>query len=137
MIVFANCLNGLLSTTTQPLNYSLLDAFTDMSDVQLTAGVCKRFAESKGNDPHGLEGSSLILQVLSIKMIPSSTTTTDRYRMILSDGEHFLQSMLATNLNHTVTDSQVVKHSVIRVDNFTFNVVQDRRYGAIRASCQT
>lgn len=51
--------------------------------------------------------------------------------MILSDGENFLQSMLATNLNYTVTDSQVVKHSIIRVNKFTYNIVQDRRYDAV------
>ena len=98
-----------------------------MSDIQLTAGVCKRFADA--NDAQAeLDGTPIHLQVLSIKKIPSNTTpAVDRYRMILSDGENFLQSMLATGMNHTVTDGTVNKHSIISVDKFTSNLVQERR----------
>lgn len=99
-----------------------------MSNVQLTAGICKLFAESAEKKIE-FEVRPLTLQVLSIKRIPSSANAqTDRYRMILSDGEHFLQAMLATNLNHTVTESQVSKHSIIRVDSFSTSIVQERQY---------
>lgn len=97
-----------------------------MSNVQLTAGICRRFLESE-DAAQKLEGTPLLLQVLSIKKVGAGQAPTDRFRLILSDGEHFLQSMLATQLNHTVTDGLVTKHSIINVDNFTWNVVQDRR----------
>ncbi|KAI0780628.1 replication factor-a protein [Trametes elegans] len=51
----------------------------------------------------------------------------DRYRVIVSDGEHFLQSMLATQLNHLVEEEQIVKHSVAVVEKFTCNLVQDKK----------
>ncbi|KAI0636673.1 replication factor-a protein [Trametes polyzona] len=51
----------------------------------------------------------------------------DRYRVIVSDGEHFLQSMLATQLNHLVEEEQILKHSIAVIEKFTCNLVQGKK----------
>jgi hypothetical protein len=47
--------------------------------------------------------------------------------LILSDGIHFIQAMLATQINRLVTENLVDKLSVIRLDNYACNVVQNRK----------
>ncbi|KAI0672914.1 replication factor-a protein [Trametes maxima] len=51
----------------------------------------------------------------------------DRYRVIVSDGVNFLQSMLATQLNHLVEEEQVLKHSIAVIEKFTCNLVQGKK----------
>ncbi|GAA5921776.1 hypothetical protein JCM1841_001858 [Sporobolomyces salmonicolor] len=71
-----------------------------------------------------------VVQVLSVKKVASSGANgTDRYRLILSDGEHFAQAMLATALNDFVAgDAPVVtKNSIIKLLTYAVNDVQTRR----------
>ena len=49
-----------------------------------------------------------------------------RYRVVLSDGLNFVQGMLATQLNHLVTDGQIADNVVIRINDFMVNLVQNR-----------
>ncbi|KAF5356545.1 hypothetical protein D9758_008221 [Tetrapyrgos nigripes] len=89
---------------------------------ELEEGVCARLAAATRNDsvlfttPH-------VLQVLSVKKI----TDTDRFRVILSDGKHFTQAMLAFQLNHLVHDHTLNKHTIIRTDGMSCRFVQDKR----------
>jgi hypothetical protein len=49
-------------------------------------------------------------QVLDVKKIqpnPGQTVAAERYRLVISDGTHYLQAMLATQLNHLVTSNAV------------------------------
>ncbi|KAM0792535.1 hypothetical protein ACM66B_005204 [Microbotryomycetes sp. NB124-2] len=71
-----------------------------------------------------------ILQVVSCKKVNSTgQTTVDRYRLILSDGVHFAQAMVSTNLNHLIqTDPpQIDKNTVIKLTMYSVNAVQNRR----------
>jgi replication factor A1 len=45
----------------------------------------------------------------------------------VSDGEHFIQAMLATQLNSLVKDETIKKNSIINVTKMTCNFVQDKR----------
>ncbi|KAI0093894.1 replication factor-A protein 1 [Irpex rosettiformis] len=95
---------------------------------QLTSGICERIHNIKNDEEQeALTQTTPTLQVLSIKKVGPSTTAADRYRVIVSDGEHFLQAMLATQLNKFVEDDEVVKNSIIVIDKFTCNFVQDKR----------
>ena len=67
-----------------------------------------------------------VLQIIDVKQIGTNGQqqqqpapgggTTERFRLIVSDGEHYQQAMLATQLNGLVTSGQVRKFSVVQVD---------------------
>ncbi|KAH9928151.1 replication factor-a protein [Fomitopsis serialis] len=98
-------------------------------DYQLTAGICSRLADVTNIEDKILESQPTI-QFLSFKKVAPTTAgaaTVDRYRIIVSDGEHFLQAMLATQLNHLIEEERIKKHSIAVIDKFSCNLVQDKR----------
>jgi replication factor A1 len=100
-----------------------------MSDIQLSGGVCERLISTDAGEdflamPHRL-------QVLGIKQVANNKgtpATNDRHRFIISDGVHFMQSMLATQLNHLIEQKQIDKYNVIETERLSVNMVQGRRY---------
>lgn len=99
-----------------------------MSAHQLTAGVCSRLNEQELSEE--VLASKPVVQILSVKKVgnsQSSATALDRYRIIVSDGEMFLQSMLATQLNHYVDEGLINKNTICRLDKFTSNMVQEKK----------
>ncbi|KAL6301589.1 replication factor-a protein [Sparassis latifolia] len=97
---------------------------------QLTAGFCERINNLTVEDD-ALYNSKPTVQFLSFKKVPpasgAANANVDRYRIIVSDGEHFLQSMLATQLNYLIEEDQIAKQTIAVIENFTCNVVQDKR----------
>ncbi|KAG1754337.1 hypothetical protein EDB19DRAFT_1892356 [Suillus lakei] len=96
---------------------------------QLSSGICRRLNEAPQEEIDQL-ASGHTVQLLSIKKVaptPSSTTATDRYRIIISDGVHFVQAMLATQLNDLVTNGDINKNTVVIIDKLACNFVQDKR----------
>lgn len=120
------------SSSTTATSHDLLSASSSslptMPTHQLTAGICSRLNETEHSEE--LLSSKPIVQILSVKRVGSTAgpNPIDRYRIIVSDGEHFLQSMLATQLNHFVDDGQIIKNTICRLDKFTCNLVQEKRY---------
>ena len=51
--------------------------------------------------------SPITVQVLDVKPISGGGTNNDRYRLVISDGQCFIQGMLATHLNGLVGPGQV------------------------------
>lgn len=100
--------------------------------VQLTSGICSRLNEASPAEVEGLS-SGYTVQLLSIKKVTASTTTAapsiDRYRIIISDGVHFVQAMLATQLNDLVVNEEITKNSVVIVDKHSCNLIGEKRYG--------
>ncbi|KAF8205770.1 hypothetical protein K438DRAFT_1818495 [Mycena galopus ATCC 62051] len=88
--------------------------------VQLTAGSCLGLHVAAPGDT-SLFDATHTLQLLSVR------SCRDRYRIIVSDGEHFIQAMLATQLNGLVKDEVIKKNSIINVTKMTCNYVQDKR----------
>lgn len=76
-----------------------------------------------------LEIENLTVQVISMKPVgvPNSGNSPDRWRIIISDGTQFITSMLATQLNYLVQENQIRKHSIIRIPNYTVNMIGVRR----------
>ncbi|KAJ3356140.1 Replication factor A protein 1 [Entophlyctis luteolus] len=74
-----------------------------------------------------------VLQVISVKKMVSQnqdaaqSLPSDRYRIILSDGVHAMQGMLATQLNPLIVNESVTKHAVIEITKLLCNVVGGRR----------
>ncbi|SNX84757.1 probable Replication factor-A protein 1 [Melanopsichium pennsylvanicum] len=72
-----------------------------------------------------------VCQILSIKKIQASATSAsnvgDRYRIILSDGIHYAQAMLASQKRSMVESGELEKHCLIRISQYASNSVQNRR----------
>lgn len=70
-----------------------------------------------------------IVQVLSIKLLPqqSKPQSVDRYRIIISDGLHFIQAMIATQLNGLIASEEFTRFSTIKITRLTANMVQGKK----------
>jgi replication factor A1 len=102
----------------------------------LTLGICERL-NAGDQDDESLWNSKPTLQLLSIKKVSPNTsstannpnaTATDRYRIIISDSVHFLQAMLATQLNHLVEEDRIGKHTIAVIDNMSCQTIQEKRF---------
>jgi enterochelin esterase-like enzyme len=51
-------------------------------------------------------------------------------RLVISDGVHFQQAMLATQLNELVNDGQLQPKCVVRLNEYICNTVHGRRYAS-------
>ncbi|CAB9518541.1 Replication protein A 70 kDa DNA-binding subunit [Seminavis robusta] len=65
------------------------------------------------------------LQVLNIRKVNNSGAQ-DRYRIVISDGQKFIQGLLATQINHLVDNQSLQQHSIILVQKFVTNVIGGR-----------
>ncbi|CAN6326428.1 unnamed protein product [Urochloa humidicola] len=71
-----------------------------------------------------------VLQVLDVKRVNGRTPNpgaSERFRMVLSDGVHTMQSMLATAENQRILDGTIKKGSIIHLQEFTCSTIQHRR----------
>eukprot|EP00177_Eucheuma_denticulatum_P005508 GFKZ01010015.1.p1 GENE.GFKZ01010015.1~~GFKZ01010015.1.p1 ORF type:complete len:662 (+),score=94.54 GFKZ01010015.1:285-2270(+) len=71
-----------------------------------------------------------IVQICEIKKISppnASTNAPSRYRLAISDGEHFQQAMLATQLNALINQGQIKVFSLVRLNDFICNKLQNKR----------
>ena len=50
---------------------------------------------------------------------------------MISDGVHYMQAMLATQLNNLIQENQLAAHCLIRLDEFICNTVQDRQIAIV------
>ncbi|KAJ7709439.1 hypothetical protein B0H17DRAFT_998734 [Mycena rosella] len=95
--------------------------------IQLTGGSCEALQNAAPGDA-ALFDATHTLQLLSLKLVNSnSASAVDRYRIIVSDGEFFIQAMLATQLNPLVQNEQIRKNTIVNVTKMTCNFVQDKR----------
>jgi replication factor A1 len=100
-------------------------------DYHLTPGACAQITQLETNED--ICNMQPTVQFLSIKKLPPapSTPNLDRHRLIISDGVHFVQAMLATQLNELVEKDILKKHTVAVVEKFTSNIVQKKRYVSV------
>ncbi|KAI0273472.1 replication factor-A protein 1 [Gloeopeniophorella convolvens] len=99
------------------------------SPLQLTEGICLKL-NSGEKDDETLWGSKPTLQFLSIKKVVANGgggPNGDRYRIIISDGIHFLQAMLATQLNYLVEDGSISKNTVAVLEGMTCQYILEKR----------
>lgn len=50
----------------------------------------------------------------------------ERYRVVFNDSEHFIQAMIAQQLNHVVADGSLKKGCLCRLKEFQASFVKDR-----------
>ncbi|KAH7284321.1 hypothetical protein KP509_34G049100 [Ceratopteris richardii] len=68
-----------------------------------------------------------VVQVLDVRQIGTGQSVQARYRLVLSDGCHAQQAMLATQLNAYINSGQVLKGSIIRLVEYICNTIQQRK----------
>ncbi|RDL37865.1 putative single-stranded DNA-binding protein 68k chain [Venustampulla echinocandica] len=69
-----------------------------------------------------------ICQCVQIKALGSTgENPSERYRLVLSDVDNFVQSMLATQANHVVHDGKLKKGSIVRLKSWQANEVKGKR----------
>ncbi|XP_057963639.1 replication protein A 70 kDa DNA-binding subunit A-like [Malania oleifera] len=69
-----------------------------------------------------------VLQVADIRLVNTQQPSTkERYRLLLSDGNHLMQGMLTTEKNELVKAGKLQKGSVVQLTQFVCNVIQSRR----------
>ncbi|KAK6544125.1 Replication factor A protein 1 [Orbilia ellipsospora] len=67
-----------------------------------------------------------VLQVLLVKKIEAQGNTPSRYRVVLSDGLHFTQGMVATQVNQIMAEGKIDKGSIIKLTEFGTGKVKDK-----------
>ena len=120
--------NPSVSPVTHLLSTRMATQDVNMS-YQLSGGTLKKLLNSGDDDALWQAGHTF--QILSLKKVAGAREGNgpDRYRLIISDGEQYVQSMLATQLSHMVEDRQLQKNTIIQADKVTCNLVKGRRYG--------
>ncbi|RWW21335.1 hypothetical protein BHE74_00010527 [Ensete ventricosum] len=93
-----------------------------MAAVDLTQGAIGAISEGRAE-----EGTRPVVQVWDVKLVNTQQSTTERYRMLLSDGTHMQQAMLATQMNGLVKSGALQKYSIVQLNEFICNVIQNRR----------
>ncbi|KAF5387498.1 hypothetical protein D9757_006515 [Collybiopsis confluens] len=97
---------------------------------ELSSGVGQKIYSAKREDQDIFDGQHT-LQVLSLKKIGKNQEnpeqTADRYRVVLSDGTHFFQAMLATQLNEMANEEILRRNTIICAERLSCNYVQDKR----------
>ncbi|CAH7687044.1 replication protein A DNA-binding subunit [Phakopsora pachyrhizi] len=95
-----------------------------MVSVQLTDGAVRRlYVESDLDIPN------LTVQVISMKPVGvvNQPNTPERWRLLISDGTQYITGMLATQLNHMIQSNSIKKCSVLKVPNYSVNVIGQRK----------
>ncbi|CAI6100091.1 unnamed protein product [Clonostachys chloroleuca] len=68
-----------------------------------------------------------ILQCLQIKPMASGAQGgQERYRLVLSDGRHFVQAILATQSNHVIHEGQLQVRSFARIKEYTTQNLKEK-----------
>ncbi|KAI5807463.1 replication factor A 1, rfa1 [Peziza echinospora] len=69
----------------------------------------------------------IIVQCLQTKNLTPTPQAQERYRVVFSDTEHFVQCMLATQLNYFVKNGELERGAIVRLKSYQANQVNQRR----------
>ncbi|KAL3818331.1 hypothetical protein ACJIZ3_004236 [Penstemon smallii] len=95
-----------------------------MSETDLTKDA---IAILSGGDAAAESDIRPVLQVADIRLVETQNqTTTERYRILLSDGSFTQQGMLATQQNDLVRSEKLQKGSIVKLTQFVCNLIQNR-----------
>lgn len=71
-----------------------------------------------------------VVQICELKKISQPNANPDappRFRLAISDGEHFQQAMLATQLNALINQGEIKLFSLVRLNDYICNKLQNKR----------
>ncbi|XP_010439755.1 PREDICTED: replication protein A 70 kDa DNA-binding subunit E-like [Camelina sativa] len=94
-------------------------------EVSLTAGAIGKIMSGEVTSEQDMMP---VLQVTDLKHVKAlQNPTSERFRMVLSDGTHLHQGMLGADLNILVKDGSLQSGSIVRLTQFVGSIVQQRR----------
>ncbi|GJN21112.1 hypothetical protein PR202_gb08562 [Eleusine coracana subsp. coracana] len=93
-----------------------------MEAVQLTPGGVQVVTE--GAVPSSIRP---VVQVLELRPVTAANPSSERYRVMLSDGVHKQQSMLATAYNQQVRDGAIRVGTIVRLVDFICNAIHNKK----------
>ncbi|OIT31504.1 replication protein a 70 kda dna-binding subunit c [Nicotiana attenuata] len=95
-----------------------------MPPINLTEGA---IAILTNREAHA-EDFKPVLQITDIRLVntQNQNNNNERYRILLSDGEFLQQGMLATQKNDLIRSQQIQKGSIIQMNQFVCNNIQNR-----------
>lgn len=96
---------------------------------KLTTGICARIHNTVDPNDEVWEMQPVV-QFVSAKQV-GQNGSVNRWRAIISDGQNVMQAMLATQLNHFMESGELKNRSIICIEKFTCNNLQDKRYADI------
>lgn len=92
--------------------------------LQPTPGAIRTIYSGQSNQ---LPNYTPILQLLDVKKIAQAQGGSDRYRVLISDGTHFQQAMLATQWNDAVVSGKIAPRCLIRIGEHICNPVHNKK----------
>lgn len=95
-----------------------------MPPINLTEGAVEMLSIGEGHP----EEFKPVLQITDVRLVntQNQTNNNERYRLLLSDGTHIQQGMLATQKNDLIRSQQIRKGTIIQMNEFVRNVIQNR-----------
>ncbi|KAG0636561.1 hypothetical protein HOY80DRAFT_350874 [Tuber brumale] len=96
-----------------------------MANNPCTPGALQRVFEADIPTPDSFPNP--ILQVLQIKSLAAQPGAPERYRVVFSDTQNFIQSMLATQATAHVLDGSIEKGCFVQLTNYQANKVKDKK----------
>ena len=93
----------------------------------LTENAIRTLAKSK--DSRSIPAFKPILQLINVRNVKKESDGSDRYRLILSDGQCFIQGMVTTQLNELIAmiANGVRQNAIIRVNEYLVNNVKGKK----------
>jgi replication factor A1 len=93
--------------------------------MSLKSGCVREMFQGNVNTPCAVQ----VLEVkrLSANSAAGSAPAAERFRLSISDGIHFMQAMVATQLNPRVSNEEIKKDTVIQLEDCICNLIQGRR----------
>jgi replication factor A1 len=67
------------------------------------------------------------MQCLQIKQMGPSGQGGDRWRLVMSDGNNYVQTMLATAANHIIHDGKLERGCIARVKKYQPNILKGKQ----------
>ena len=70
-----------------------------------------------------------VCQIINIKNVTNKAANSgqpNRFRVIISDRECYIQGMLATQLNHMIEGEELKTHNIVRINQFMINGVKGK-----------
>ncbi|KAH6599691.1 hypothetical protein BASA50_002827 [Batrachochytrium salamandrivorans] len=98
---------------------------TQLPTIALSSGIF----QSNSELPEGSPFPEAIVQVLNIKKVPSGNGQPgmERFRLMISDGVNYIQSMIASQLNELVSSGSITKFGYLKLQKYICNTVSSKR----------
>lgn len=99
------------------------------ADISLTEGAIAMLSSGDGQQQVGGNEVKPVLQVADVRLVNAqnqNNSANERYRLLLSDGVHLQQGMLATQRNELVRSQRLQKGSIVQLTQFVCNLIQNR-----------